>query len=213
MSSRPSFLVLTALLAAVLLPTQATAKDKKKPVLPEYVLRAETVLVMIDPDAGEPLDQPAVNAAARDNVEKALLEWGRYRLVLDGQHSDLVIVVRTGSGKMSRPTIKGGGIDQRGGVAQSTDTTVRIGVQHGQNPNSNPTMDPMGRQPHISNEIGPSEDSFEVYMGTAQDPRDARPVWRYIKKDCLKPSPQVPAVEEFRKTVADAEKSKTPNTP
>jgi len=213
MNSRLSLVVLAVLLAIVFPFTQITAKDKNKAVLPDYVLRAETVLVMIDPEAGEPLDQPAANAAARDNVEKALLEWGRYRLVLDGQHSDLVIVIRTGNGKMARPTIKGGGIDQRGGVAQSTDTTVRIGVQRGQNPTSNPTMDPMDRQPHISNEIGPSEDSFEVYMGTAHDPRDARPVWRYIKKDCLKPSPQVPAVEEFRKAVINSQKPSAPKTP
>jgi len=213
MNRRLSLLVIAVLLGTALLPNQAIAKDKNKSVLPEYVLRAETVLVMIDPDAGEPLDQPAINAAARDNVEKALSEWGRYRLVLDGQHSDLVIVVRTGDGKMARPTMKGGGIDQRGGVAQSTDTTVRIGVQHGQNPTSNPTMDPMDRGPHISNEIGPSEDSFEVFMGTEHDPRDSRPVFRYIKKDCLKPSPNVPAVEEFRKAVAEAEKPKTPKTP
>src|SRR5580765_7828919 len=102
MNSRLSLVLMAGLLGTVLLPIQAPAKDKNKDkaVLPDYVLRAETVLVIIDPDAGEPLDQPAVNAAARDNVEKAMLEWGRYRLVLDGQHSDLVIVVRTGDGKM-----------------------------------------------------------------------------------------------------------------
>ncbi len=36
----------------VLLATQALAKDKNKSTLPEYVLRAQTVLVVIDPDAG-----------------------------------------------------------------------------------------------------------------------------------------------------------------
>ena len=44
---------------------------------------------------------------ARENVEKALMEWGRFRLVLDGQESDLVIVIRTGNGRMSRPTMQG----------------------------------------------------------------------------------------------------------
>jgi hypothetical protein len=60
-------------------------------------------------------------------VEKAFSEWGRYRVVMDGQQADLVISVRTGSDRMVRPTIKGGPIDQRGGVAQGTDSSIRIG--------------------------------------------------------------------------------------
>ena len=207
MTERLSLLFLAALLAA-----HASAKDKK-PVLPEFVLRAQTVRVIIDPQAGEPLDQPAANAIARDNVEKALLEWGRYRLALDGEESDLIISVRTGDGRMSRPTMKGGPIDQRGGVGQSTDSTIRIGGQRGQNPMGDPSMDPANQRPHISNEIGGSEDSFVVYMGNVSSPLDAPPVWRYIQKDCLRPTPQVPAVEAFRKAVADSQKPAVPKTP
>src|ERR1700751_1069366 len=97
-----------ALLAlALLLVIPASAKDKKKPTLPEDILRAQTVRVVIDPEAGEPLDQPNANATARDNVEKALMEWHRFRLVLDGEESDLVIAVRTGNGNTFRPTMKG----------------------------------------------------------------------------------------------------------
>ncbi len=59
----------------------------KKSSLPEYVLRATTVRVVVDPDAGEPVDHPMANAIARDNVEKALMEWGRLQLVMDGQES------------------------------------------------------------------------------------------------------------------------------
>ena len=107
MTARVSLLALAALLAV-----PAFAKDKKKFTLPEDVLRAQTVRVVIDPQAGEPLDQPRANANARENVEKALMEWGRFRLVMDGQESDLVIAVRTGNGQASRPTIKGGPIDR-----------------------------------------------------------------------------------------------------
>lgn len=211
----PTRVALLVLAASLVIP--ATAKDKKKPVLPEDVLRAQTVRVVIDPQAGEPVDQPNANAIARDNVEKALMEWGRFRLVMDGQASDLMIVVRTGNGKSFRPTIKGGPIDQRPGVAQSTDSSIRIGVGQGQpplgDPNTNPQGQPQDRQPHIGNEVGPSDDTFEVYRASMSDPLDAPPVWRYIKKDCLKPSPLVPAVEEFRKLVAEAEKPKVPKTP
>lgn len=205
---------LLALLLLLLLAAPAKDKDKKKPVFPEDVLRAETALVVIDPDAGEPIDQPNANAIARDNVEKALMEWGRFRLVLDGQESDLVIAVRTGNGKSVRPTIRGGPIDQRPGVAQGTDSSIRIGGQRGQPPNGYPNNDPMDRSPHVSNEIGASEDSFVVYRGRLGDPLNSPPVWRLIKKECLRPTgSQVPAVEEFRKALAEAEKPQVPKTP
>lgn len=208
MTARLCLLALTLLLI-----TPATAKDKKKSTLPEDVLRAQTVRVVIDPDAGEPLDQPNANAVARDNVEKALMEWGRFRLVMDGQESDLVISVRTGS-QSARPTIKGGPIDQRPGVGQSTDSSIRIGAQQGRPPMSDPSTYPQNQGPRISNEVGPSEDMFTVYRANMSDPLDSPPVWRYIRKDCLRvTATQVPAVEEFRKAIADAEKPKVPKTP
>jgi hypothetical protein len=55
---------------------------------------------------------------------------------------------------------------------------------------------------------------FSVYRGNiAADALDSPPVWRYMKKDCLRPTPQVPAVEEFRKALAEAEKPKIPKNP
>ena len=207
-----SRLALFALIVLLVVP--ATAKDKKKPSLPEDVLRAQTARVVIDPDAGEPLDQLNANATARDNVEKALMEWGRFHLVMDGQQSDVVFVVRTGNGQSARPTMKGGPIDQRPGVGQSTDSSIRIGGQQGRPPMSDPNTYPQNQGPRMSNEIGPSEDMFVVYRGSMADPLDSPPVWRYIKKDCLRPTMnQVPAVEEFRKAIAEAEKPKVPKTP
>jgi hypothetical protein len=196
-----------------LLITPAIAKDKKKAVLPEDVLRARTVLVVIDPEAGEPLDQPRSNGNARENVEKALTEWGRFNVVMDGQESDLVIAVRTGSGSAMRPTVRGGPIDQRPGVGQSTDSTIRIGGQRGQPPPLNdPSAEPQNQGPHISHEVGPSQDMFAVYRGGTAAPLESSPVWRYIAKDCLQ-APNVSAVEEFRKALAEAEKPKPPSKP
>lgn len=203
------------LLAATLLVASANAKDKnrKKPFLPEYVLRASTVLVVVSPDAGEPLEQPMANATARDNVEKALMGWGRLRPVMDGMEADLVIAVRTGSGRMVQPSIKGGPIDNRAGVGQSTDDTIRVGGQQGQPPPLNsPGMGGPQYGPHISNEVGPSEDVFEVYRGGVPTPLDSPPVWRYIAQDCLR-APKVSAVEEFRKLIAEAEKPRVPRKP
>ena len=64
-------LLLSALLAA-----PAISKNKNKSALPEDILRAQTVRVVIDPDAGEPMDQPKANATARENVEKRSANGG-----------------------------------------------------------------------------------------------------------------------------------------
>ena len=161
------------------------------------------------PDSGEPLDQPMANSTARENVEKALSEWGRYQVVMDGQEADLIISVRTGSGRMMRPTIKGGPIDQRGGVAQGTDSTIRIGGAQGRPPGNDPTMNPQDQSPHISNEIGPSEDTFEVYRGGTLTRSMLRRSGATSAKDCLR-APEHAAVDEFRKAIADSEKPQVP---
>src|SRR5271167_1013763 len=124
------------LLLSLSLVATAGAKDKSKGSLPELVLRAQTVRVMIAPDAGEPIDHPNANATARDNVEKALLQWGRLRPVMDGEEADLVIAVRTGSRGV--PTVSGGPVDQRPGVVQPIDGGIRIGAQQGHSPQSDP---------------------------------------------------------------------------
>lgn len=203
-----SLLILSALLL-----TLAFAKDKNKRVLPAYVMQARTAVVLINPDAGEPLDHPYSNSTARESVEKALLEWGRFDLLNDGQQSDLIFVVRTGNGKAMQPTMKGGPIDQRPGYGESTDSTVRIGGHQGQPPSTeDQSVSPPNRGPHMSNEVGASEDTLEVYHGGVQYPLDSPPVWRYVAKDCLRP-PKVAAIEEFRKLIAEQEKPKQPSKP
>jgi len=199
MSTR-SCLVL-ALLAVLTVPL--CAKDKKKQSLPDYVLNARTVVVVIEPEAGEPIDNPTANATARDNVEKALMDWGRLHPVLEGQQADLVIAVRKGSGM--RPTISGGPIDQRGGVAQPADGSIRIGGQVGQPPPLSQPGSAPPSGPHISNEVGSADDSFAVYRGGVEYPLDAPSIWRYTAKDSLRP-PKMAAVEEFRKAIDEAEK-------
>jgi hypothetical protein len=203
---------------ALLLTASLTAKDKKKSQFPELILRAQTVRVVIGPYVGEPLDQPQANSTARDNVEKALTEWGRYRVVMDGEESDLVIAIHTGDDRMARPTIKGGPMDQRAGVGQETPSTIRIGGQRGQPPFNDP-MDPASPQnqgqARVGNEVGPRTDSFMVYQGRSWggNSLDSPPMWRYEVRHCLDATPQVKAVEEFRKAIADAEKPKDPKKP
>src|SRR6266436_7593757 len=83
------------------------AGNKKKIVLPAYVLKARTVIVLIDPDAGINPQAPLANKTAQEEVEKAISKWGRLSLVLDPQTADLVITIRKGSGKLVQQTIGG----------------------------------------------------------------------------------------------------------
>ena len=195
------------LLLCLLLGPQAQAKNKKKQLLPEDVLRAETVLVVIHPEAGEPLTNPRVNRTAQEEVEKAIMKWGRFKLVMDSQTADLIIAVR--KGHASGPTIRNSPTDDRPVVAQQTDAQIRIGGKQGRPPD---LTDPgfggsEPRRPRITNEVGPSEDIFEVYRGGVKYPLDKSPVWRYMAKDALN-GPEVEAVEQFRKAIAESEETR-----
>jgi hypothetical protein len=191
---------------------QADAKNKRKQLLPDLVLRAESVLVVVHPEAGEPLTNPRANRTAQDEVEKAIMKWGRFRLVMDSQTADLVVAVR--KGHANGPTIRNSPTDDRPVIGQQTDDEIRVGVQRGRPPDlTKPGFGDPGfggaerRRPRIINEVGPSEDLFEIYRGGVQYPLDSAPVWRYIAKDALT-GPQVDAVEQFRKAIADSEEQR-----
>ena len=201
MSARAA-LIAIIMFAAVLI---AIAKNKKKQVLPDYVLRAETVLVVIHPDAGEPVTNPTANRTAQENVEKALSQWGRFKLAMEAQTPDLVIAVR--KGHASGPAVRNLPTESRPVIIEPSDGNIRVGGQQGRPPDlSNPGLGgPTDQGPRIDNEIGPSDDTFEVYRGGVEFPLDSAPVWRYMGKNALD-GPQVPAVEQFRKALTESEK-------
>jgi hypothetical protein len=203
------FLAVTAIVLC-----SALASAKKKAVLPADVLHARTVLVIVDPTAGVDVRDPNANRIARADVEKALDQWGRFTLVQEGITADLVIMVRKGSGKLMQPTIGGtpvNGTPPVSGDSTSTPTqsTTRGGVRWGTgNPNdpSNAGTGPSTPEPQL--EVGSQQDMFVVYRGSTDpnwSPLDAPAVWRYSGKDALA-SPSVPAVEVFRKLIAESEK-------
>jgi len=193
------------LLTGVLLLTAVTVSaGKKEKLLPATVLKARTVLVLIDPDAGISASDPA-NKTARDDVEKAIMKWGRFLPVLDGQDPDLVIVVRKGQGKLVQPTIGGVPNDNdRPVVLQPTDNGIRLGGQRGRPPDATQGAPP-DTGPHPKLEAGPREDMFVLYAGAVDHPLDRPPLWRYVAKNALR-SPDVPAVAEFRKLLDETEK-------
>jgi hypothetical protein len=179
-----------------------TGNDKKA-VLPAYVLNARTVLVLIDPDAGTSMTSPLANKKAQDDVEKALMKWGRLKPVLDGLTADLVITVRRGSDKVAQPRIGGLPTNDRPVVVQPTDSGIRLGGQKGQAPGTETS--PRDTTPGPQVEVAPRVDIFAVYEGNVGNPLERPAVWRYVNKDALR-SPSVPAVDEFRKAIEEAEK-------
>lgn len=182
-------------LICLLLVPFAPAKDKKE-ILPAYVLNARTVAVVIDPDAGRSLSNPNENRTAQEDVEKALMNWGRFSVVLDPLTADLVISVRRAHGKAVTPTI-GGIPNERPVIVEPIDSGIRVGGEHGPAPVT-ANAPPPGPLPQ--GEIGPSEDTFAVYRGRADYPLDSPTVWRYTAKEALS-SPSVPAVAQFREAI------------
>jgi hypothetical protein len=197
--------VLTAglLIAPIGFSTLGFAKDKKKTILPAYVLTARTVAVVIDPGAGLAVDDPRANQVAQVDVEAALRTWGRFEPVMSGQPADLIIVVRRGHGRMVQPTIRdprqSGPIDGSGGIGAENSRPPGLS-----GPASAPG--PTSAAPYPQTEIGSPDDSFIVYQGGVDKPLDSPPAWRYTAGDALQPH-SVPAVEQFRKAVAEAEKA------
>jgi hypothetical protein len=99
-----SRILILLLLVAVSSPF-AGAKDKPRP-LPAQVLNAQTIFVAIDPYAGEPLSDPRANSSAREDVEKALMQWGRFRLVMEPSTADLILpFVKELEGMRRQPSI------------------------------------------------------------------------------------------------------------
>jgi len=186
-------------------------------LLPLDVLKAHSVVVMVDPDAGVDAHDPNANRTAVKDVEKALVKWGRLTPVPEGSSADLIIVVRKSSGKVVQPTIGGTRVNNGPPViGQSTGSTTQVAGRIGRTPVSDPS-DPQWsaagggfpsnsspNSPHPQEEVASRQDVFAVYR-VRPDPLNAPAVWRYSGKNALA-SPDVPAVEEFRKLVAESEK-------
>ena len=192
-------------LASLITLASFASASKKKQVVPEYLLNAQTVYVVIPPDAGEPVEEPRANRTALENVEKAMLKWGRFRLVMDPMNADLVIAVR--KGHPDGPTVVNSPADNRRVILEQGDGYGRVGVQRGQPPDvADPGLS-ASREPQVKNDMGHREDWFEVYRGGIPYPLDTIPAFRLVNRDLLDP-PKVVAVEQFRKFLEDAEKER-----
>jgi hypothetical protein len=210
MTIRQRVALLTLLLSLVSL---SIAGAKKKPQVPDFILKAHTVCVIIDPDAGTSMNDPMANKTAQDNVEKALMTWARFQLVQEPGRADLVIVIRKGSGKPVDRTVGNLPTNDRPVTVQQTDNAIRIGGQQGRAPGSPTQTMPQDTRPEQQTEVGPAveQDSFIVY-GPGNDMAHSVPQisdrnlgYRTMGKNILK-SPDVPAVSDFRKAIEESEK-------
>lgn len=199
----------------VLLASFGLAKDKSKATLPTFVLQARTVAVLIDPEAGVSVEDPKANETAQRDVESALMEWGRLEPVLSTRNADLIIVIRRGHGRNVAPTISDPRQNNRAGSVVPFSNGASIGGQRGQRPGQQDPVvaGPIDDSAHPQVEVGGADDLFVVYRGRGDEPVNATdngintpPVWRYVAKDGLLPH-SVPAVSEFRKAMAVADKA------
>ena len=191
------------ILGLLALTLSASAKDKKKSLLPDIVLQARTVMVMVDPDSGVSLMNPGENTTARNDVTSALEKWGRFSPTLDQNFADLIIVLHKG-GRAMKPTI-GGVPNEAPGTIWSRDQDVNVIIE-GAPPLGSVERGRIGG-PSGQTEISNGEDVFAVYLGKTENPLDASPIWRYSAHDGLQ-HPSVPAVEKFHKAIEQAEKAK-----
>jgi hypothetical protein len=196
--------LLMALLAVCAVPGMANKKEKK--VLPDTVLKAQTVTVVIQADAREPMSDPNANLKVQKEVEKAIMKWGRFRLTPDVQTADLVIAVAKGTGKTADTTVGGGPVDDRPVIVEGTDSAIRVGARQGTAPATTQYPGTQTKRPSEGTQIGGSDDRMTVYLGGVEYPLDGTAIWNYSGKDALR-APNVTAVEEFRKAIAEAEKA------
>jgi hypothetical protein len=205
----------TLFAASLVLVVPMLAKSKDEKILPAYVLTAHTVAVIVDPQAGIDVEDPRANQVAQKDVETAFANWGRFEIVMRPEVADLVIVIRRGHGRLVDDTIPDSRQNNRPGVINPTENGAQIGAQHGQPngggfPGATQGMPQQNPQPQL--EVGGVEDSFTVYQGGRSDPTDSPAAWRRDEKDGLH-SHDVPAVEEFRKAVAAADKAAAAKKP
>src|SRR5580704_16299434 len=142
----------------------AAGKNKKKVLLPADVLEAKSVLVVVDPDAGLALEAPMANRTAQEDVEKALMNWGRFTIAPDASTADLIISVRKGNGKIAQQTIGGVPINNRPVVLEPTDSGIGMGGHTGNPGQIGDPTNPQPRTPSPQEEVGQSQEIGRAHV-------------------------------------------------
>ena len=188
------FLTLLALFAFSLHPLVAKDKQKKSP-LPLTVLDAKTISIVIDPDARSLSRRSRRKPYRSEGCRSRHPEMGtlpthalHHERRPHHRHSQ-----RTGSitdASLSNP--------RNDGIPVSAQAGNQPGLANRPPGTNSDTPTPQGDS--LNN-----EDSFLVYDGKTQTPLSSPAIWRYNGMDGLR-SHSVPAVDAFRKAVAETEK-------
>ena len=121
------------------------------------------------------------------------------------QNADLIIVVRKGNGRFVQDTIPDPRQNNRPGAVVPTDNGISIGAQHGPQSGIADASNSQSGGSRSQAEIAQQDDAFTVYRGGVEDPLNSSPAWWFVAKKGLH-AHDVPAVEAFRKAIAEAEK-------
>jgi hypothetical protein len=144
-------------------------KEKRESALPELVVKAQSVAVLILPGTRESIADPVGNRRAQEDVEKAFMKWGRYQLKQEAFPADLVIGVRIDTGTVAGPTVGGPIPDTRPGTIETTDNAIRIGAQKGQPPGLTQSGDAgaagTNGRTTTGAQGGGAQDVIEVFIG------------------------------------------------
>jgi hypothetical protein len=180
----------------------AKGKDKKKNPVPDDVLQAKTVVVVIDPGALAGRELLVANQKALENTEKALTKWGRLALVKSATDADLIVTVRAGmqqggSGRMAGPR-----------MGETTDSGLWVGGSQVSSPQAGSAGGAGSEPAGMGRDSVQTPDFFAIYRGKRENPLSQPAVWKYGSVDALR-APDVPAVAEFRKLIEETEKEKS----
>jgi hypothetical protein len=154
-----------------------TLGAKDKIIMPQAIAHATYVMVTTyDGDVFSPGLRPEDRQAVAD-VQKALENWGHYKLVYSAHEAELILVVRTGRA-----------VEMRGGLQRGT--TVGPGGAPG------------GAGQVVGAEVGDPQDTLEAFIAPT-DIKTSTPLWRGRAVDGLK-APEMPLMKEFREKVEAA---------
>jgi hypothetical protein len=199
MMRRLSTLVTMGLLIGV--PGLSKSKDK---TLPQYILEAHTVAVIIAPGTETDPEDPQANVIAQRDVEAALTKWGRFQPVDTTVGADLIIVVRRGHVRPADQLMSDPRQGQAGSVNSPNNRPPSSGpAGMGQYPQG---QSPQSQVPQVPTETNRTDDSFIVFDGRADRRMEGAPGWKYTGQDGLH-AHNVPVVESFKKAVIAADKA------